>query len=76
MDGSGCSEVLDVGSPLEAVDEGGRGGGEVVDTAVPADGCDACMCMPLMAMAIITCPSSHGLLACLPFSSSIQEANT
>jgi hypothetical protein len=31
-------DVLGVGSPLEDVDEGGSGHGEVVDTAVPADG--------------------------------------
>jgi hypothetical protein len=49
-------DVLSVGSPLENVDEGGSGHGEVVDTAVPADGCDACVCMPLMATTMITCP--------------------
>jgi hypothetical protein len=54
---------------------------EVVDTAVPADGCDACVCMPLMATAMIACsffpshlprdempnsvPFSHGLPTCL-----------
>jgi hypothetical protein len=36
-------DVPDVlGSPLEEVDKGGSGGSEVVDTAVPADRCDAC----------------------------------
>jgi hypothetical protein len=49
-------DVLGVGSPLEEVDEGGSGHGEVVDTAGPADGCDTCVCMPLMATAMITCP--------------------
>jgi hypothetical protein len=33
-------DVLGVGSPLEEVDEGGSGRGEVVGTAIPAGGCD------------------------------------
>ena len=58
-------DVLGVGSPLEEVDEGGSGGGEVVNIAVPADGCDAWVCMPLMATAAAVEPET-GLLWLLP----------
>jgi hypothetical protein len=44
-------DVLGVGSPLEEVEEGGSGGGEVVDATVPEDGCDAWVCVPLTAAA-------------------------